>query len=698
MHDRFTRALGLKQLGRLLMAVALATVAVTATTAGVSAQWPMECVALNDIVERHLGNHGNVGIYQRAFGDQAEAACRADHRSDVQRTFAWALGSTQPGSGVTGDPPAPIPNPPQGGWPTTCVNLNDVVEAHLGNDHNVGIYARTFGDQAEARCQRDHADDVRGTFAWASPCGTPQTAGSERAAPVPVTYAGVPTVADIAVSNPRLQRLLTAMPWLGCHAYPWVADGVSEHDHQALNALLLTDSINRHLARTIAAAPWFADGVNFSDYHDHDVLAIGYLQQLAQKPNGLIDEVLSYSWITQAFNYEAVITLKNLNTLAEHSLSSTITLASSDWLKDGIAHFEARALSQLDSIFILQPILGAQLLDITLAAPSWSSSVRMLNDMYDFVLAYEVDKTSDRQHRVVTSPWFSDGLDVRDRALLNAIGMVHRDDGELFNRLVSNHYSRLLHLSLPLTGPFNIWVFDAEPIPEDPHILNTIAQGLRGAERIVQEPLPFNDIVVLMVDDLLSPWDGQSTVYYYDNVIYEDGRLKILSGRTDRIYQMVAGFYFTDRAGPNYPYYEFPDPRERLFDPKWFAYSAPEFMNALTNDWEDSTSLADANNAWEMEARSECASAGLTNIHVLSMQTEPLLVTEGEPLRHCADLYGRMLLYRLFDTLGEGRMSSVMREVYLLSTPRDQPMNSEGIVIPSERDIYRLFLKHAPPD
>ena len=56
-------------------------------------------------------------------------------------------------------------------WPTTCVALNDIVENHLGNDNNVGIYQRVFGDQAEQACQNDHRDDVRGVFAWAFPEG-----------------------------------------------------------------------------------------------------------------------------------------------------------------------------------------------------------------------------------------------------------------------------------------------------------------------------------------------------------------------------------------------------------------------------------------------------------------------------------------------------------------------------------------------
>ena len=67
-------------------------------------------------------------------------------------------------------------------WPMTCVDLNDIVEEHLGNDHNVAIYQKTFGGQAEAACQNDHRDDVRGVFAWAfgdsssAPAASPPTA------------------------------------------------------------------------------------------------------------------------------------------------------------------------------------------------------------------------------------------------------------------------------------------------------------------------------------------------------------------------------------------------------------------------------------------------------------------------------------------------------------------------------------------
>jgi cytochrome c553 len=131
-------------------------------------QWPTTCVDLNDIVEAHLGNDGNVGIYQRVFGDQAEQGCQNDHRDDVRAVFSWAFDQTAPSADAGTQDLA---------WPTDCVDLNDIVENHLGNDGNVEIYQRTFGDQAETACRNDHREDVRGVFGWAFDGATSSAAG-----------------------------------------------------------------------------------------------------------------------------------------------------------------------------------------------------------------------------------------------------------------------------------------------------------------------------------------------------------------------------------------------------------------------------------------------------------------------------------------------------------------------------------------
>ena len=304
---------------RVVLPVLVAAVATFGLATPVLAQWPTTCVDLNDIVEAHLGNDGNVGIYQRAFGASAEDACRRDHRGDVQAAFGWAIGAsawpieaasswwyeefTHPDTGGPGygayhgsptgifvefqileddgelfvfikpssnahiagrssDGRVPVqysfddtphsdalwyatgsedgaytegskaaefasrlltaskldfratssdgstytrtwtfdgsdhhahpirkvlarssyaaPSVKLDAWPTTCVQLNDVVEAHLGNTGNVGIYQSVFGDSAEQGCQNDHQDDVRRVFAWAFDGATPSATTSAR--------------------------------------------------------------------------------------------------------------------------------------------------------------------------------------------------------------------------------------------------------------------------------------------------------------------------------------------------------------------------------------------------------------------------------------------------------------------------------------------------------------------------------------
>ena len=140
----------------------------TPTATPAPEQWPTTCVDLNDVVEAHLGNDGNVGIYQRVFGDQAEQGCQNDHRDDVRGVFGWAFDQTaQSADSGTQDL----------AWPTDCVDLNDIVENHLGNHGNVGIYQRTFGAQAETACRNDHREDVRGVFGWAFGDATPSAVG-----------------------------------------------------------------------------------------------------------------------------------------------------------------------------------------------------------------------------------------------------------------------------------------------------------------------------------------------------------------------------------------------------------------------------------------------------------------------------------------------------------------------------------------
>ena len=103
-----------------------------------------------------------------------------------------------------------------GGWPTTCVELNDIIEAQRGNLDRVGIYQRVHGDQAEPACQNDHRAQIQASFAWvrATPTAAMIPTQAPIATPVP-SYAvgGLPTVPrDLRVERSGGGYIVSARP------------------------------------------------------------------------------------------------------------------------------------------------------------------------------------------------------------------------------------------------------------------------------------------------------------------------------------------------------------------------------------------------------------------------------------------------------------------------------------------------------
>ena len=114
--------------GRAFLAVAAAlltlVIALSIGYAATPGGWPATCLEFNDIVEAHLDHPGNVGIYQRTFGDQAEAACQNDHRAQVQASFAWAMPMPAAATAPTPAPGStPAPSPAVSGLPTVPRDL-----------------------------------------------------------------------------------------------------------------------------------------------------------------------------------------------------------------------------------------------------------------------------------------------------------------------------------------------------------------------------------------------------------------------------------------------------------------------------------------------------------------------------------------------------------------------------------------------
>ena len=104
-----------------------------------------------------------------------------------------------------------------GGWPETCLEMNDMVEASPLGSGAVGIYQRAFGDQAEAACQNDHRGDVQGAFAWAFDFTTIQMPSE------PDMYGGY------IYEDPKLGILFIASEYWNVHfAHPTYCEAIEQ--------------------------------------------------------------------------------------------------------------------------------------------------------------------------------------------------------------------------------------------------------------------------------------------------------------------------------------------------------------------------------------------------------------------------------------------------------------------------------------
>lgn len=660
---------------RIAFALVLATAGAVSIATSVAAQWPTACVALNDIVEQHLGNDGDVGIYQRTFGEQAEEACRRDHVDDVRAVFGWAFGpSSTPGS-ADDEAISDI-----GGWPTTCVELNDIVERHLGNDHNVGIYQRTFDDRAEHWCHRDHRDDVRATFAWAQP--RPEPGPTPRAPTEPFR----PTVGDLADDFPVLRAFLSDLPWLAGYVYPWLTDGVSPEEIDFLSSLRLTAELSESLAIFIAGTAWFRNGIDYSDDFRNEEFAPELLRTIYATSPEFIDIATTYSWVADDITARELTALKDISDLAIRDLELALRVARAPWMQDGIRPFEIYTLGSLPVLYDHNPDLTRQLAEYATAAFVWDSDIRIIDIVTTmFTISGEEDqqKESSRFHRLAIQPWFRDGLDFRERAFINALSMVYENDDELYDRLLRERYAQTATLSLPLAGPVRLWAFQAEPFPEGENVLSQVAAGLLGFERIMQAAPPANDIVILLRG--------------HTSGMEHDGRMRLprhpqVPITTDLILDAIGEAYFTFRMGPRHP-----SPLRVEFDLPWMQVGGLEFAKAYVHDWLGTRDLSAQNHTWSHNARNDCASKGLWNIHTVVTQPYPRERAEARALEECGNLYGSMLLFRLYQTIGEKAVSLALRDLYIPTVHDEVRRNAEGDLTPSELDILRAFLRHSPP-
>ena len=292
----------------------------------------------------------------------------------------------------------------------------------------------------------------------------------------------------------------------------------------------------------------------------------------------------------------------------------------------------------------------------------WTSRCRSRNTLLLATLGRMSAQHTETFELLVGQPWFTDGLDAEERAFIIAVSHTTGVE-DLYRSLLADRFGRSAAISLPLAGEVTIWVFSNDDAPAlNDHVLAAVERGVRGAERLMGAPYPLTDLIALSVDaddhDL-----GYGGVNWGDSLVFLRGE-RIEPPDYDLIlYHEIAHFWLGGDIGPF-----------------WLYEGGANVVAAYVRA--DGQLLA-----VEESMIAYCRENGVPNVHAISA-ARPLRIPVAQST--CGYLFGEYFLTTLFNTVGEAAFSAALRELY------------ESYVsyapFATDEQVYRVFLKHTPPD
>ncbi len=339
--------------------------------------------------------------------------------------------------------------------------------------------------------------------------------------------------------------------------FPWLADGIEDHELAALEPLLIVSGRDRDLtaklaermwdwdmvtsnrirrinqfisglgnkdpaaARTVIDSPWFADGLNY-----REMWVIGNLSAIASIDPQLARTVASSPGIMDGISWFDSQGVKYLLQLAQIDSESAAQLAALPWVVDGFDEFEQDALAAIRRVARGHQSYMRQILGLDWVADDmnyWEKqAVRGLIRLRGGRPVLAVDlaanlTTADISHETVQSihylnndqratfveltgqEWFMDGLDAEDRAYLTALEFASRASPDLFKEFTGERHSQSATISRSGYGELDIWIFQNTSFAPGDDLTKDVEKAVRFIEEMLLTPSPRESIIALSI-------------------------------------------------------------------------------------------------------------------------------------------------------------------------------------------------------
>ena len=485
-------------------------------------------------------------------------------------------------------------------------------------------------------------------------------------------------------------------------ALPWFADGLEGFESDAVNHLSRfigsEDELDRRLAEQVVNAGWFTDGID-SD----EAWTMGVLADIVANYRQVLPAIVEFKWafdddlpwpewntITRVrdlefFNpgsglllvelqwlYDDISdtedwVLATIRDLAEFDTGLDARIIGLPWIADGVTYADGQAVQGLGNVLAVAHTIDSDPFDLLgllveeAEGPYRPLEITLMRSIG--LVPLEEEERRKLLEDLTGADWFVDGLTDVERVHIIAFSSRHNDYRELPNFNTGIISSKVVEL--PLAGEVKLWLVGSSTVPWD-NVFESLEEAATGAEWLMGEPFPINDLVVSIV----GRFDYEGNIRPFGGLSLELGRhIALIDGLSaevlrDIIQHEVAHTYFTGLMGAG-----------------WFAEAGAEYTREFIHALKGYSALDDRDRL-KLLVRNHCTSRGVPNI-VEALAADPAIP------RFCKNMIGMLLLLELEEAVGVRTMTAALGELHRMVLTRG--------VANSDRDIYEAFLRHAPP-
>ena len=418
----------------------------------------------------------------------------------------------------------------------------------------------------------------------------------------------------------------TASPTPGSNAaigaIPWLADGITKWEGLAANSLRAISAIDIESAALVLSFPWIIDGITAGESS-----AISGVRGIMDEDPELAKDVLDLWWVPDDMPTVEQYALVDLRDLARRNLPLARQVINEPFMGPPFRQRDEYALN----------VLSQLALDLT----GRNDGAVLLAQLAD-------------------QPWFSDGLDDLEAALLYAIGSSSIDFRQA---LIETHHVASAPVTLPRAGDVELVVVRHTPFPPDDDTFATMEEGVRAIVGYMGAPFPVKDVILLITEPDI--WSIRSGAQFVSNS----------SGGTEAAYITAHIRMNNSESGlsKSVLYHEIAH-HYHLHGPAWLSEGAAQFLEAYT--------IARTGGEGLEQRLAHLESSGGCDRENLQQHIDDYGGVS------CNYVLGEKFLLAMHAALGQEAVSAALRDLYTQSL---------FFVYLDEETIYQAFLSNTPP-